>query len=401
MQTQRLTKLAFLLAAFFLPAFVFSQTVSQFDFNTTATIGTATIGPNATWYNPNSAVVGGVVHITVGCGHGFGLDMAVPGANFDTDNIQIITRFRRTGNEGTGNFFLRGSTFFGFRGRRLIAEYVYDDAGTPVTVSMPTDHWVSNSQYENYTFSYDNCTGIAQIWAGSLLVGYFDGPDNRDLYWAGFGDGLIAENVDNGCTAQYGMDWIMINGNSGSCLPLPVEFEAFTGHLENGKTQLKWSTASESNNDHFTVERSLDGLTFEPITTVPSSGNSSEIQNYAAEDPAPPAANLFYRIIQTDFNGGTSASEIITLDNSPVEDQLSLFPNPTTDRVTLNFSASDETERSVALLNLNGQTIFTHTLESGQTHFQESYDLSGYPKGIYLFRVASNQAACTKKLILH
>lgn len=399
-KTKRLIWLASLLTVVLTGVDTSAQTVSQFDFNSTATISTATIGPNGTTYNSNSAVVGGVVHITVGCGHGFGLDMAVPGATFNTDNIQVITHFRRTGNEGVGNFFLRGNTFFGFRGRRLIAEFAYDDGGIPVTVSMPTDHFVSNAVYETYTFSYDNCTGIAQILAGNTVVGYFDGPDNRDLYWTGAGDGFISENVDNGCSAQFGMDWIMINGNTGGCLPLPVEFQDFSVQLDQGKTQLKWATASETNNDFFTVERSLDGVIFEPLSQVTAVGNSSTYQPYATTDKSPPIGQLYYRIKQTDLNGSSSYSEVRSLLHSPEEDWLTLYPNPSSGIVQLNLLTAETSGRTLALINSQGQLLFESSLAPGQHAYEESFDFSSFPPGVYLFRIHSPAQSCTKKLWL-
>ena len=45
----------------------------------------------------------------------------------------------------------------------------------------------------------------------------------------------------------------------GNCTTLPVTFSSFTGSKESNKNILKWTTANEVNNNHFDVERSLDG----------------------------------------------------------------------------------------------------------------------------------------------
>src|SRR5581483_4119176 len=73
-------------------------------------------------------------------------------------------------------------------------------------------------------------------------------------------------------------------GSVGPCTPLPIELQSFTCQSQNSGIQLNWSTASETNNKFFTIERSLDGINFQAITNVNGAGNSSIAHNYSYLD---------------------------------------------------------------------------------------------------------------------
>ena len=86
--------------------------------------------------------------------------------------------------------------------------------------------------------------------------------------------------------------------------PLPVSLITFNAHYEDGKVKTSWSTASEVNNDYFTVERSVDGIVFEALTLVNGKGNSNQVHFYEWMDEVlPDKKYLYYRLRQTDFDG--------------------------------------------------------------------------------------------------
>ena len=75
--------------------------------------------------------------------------------------------------------------------------------------------------------------------------------------------------------------------------------------------RLDWSTASERNNDYFTIERSASGQDFEEVARVDGAGNSVSTVNYTDRDPWPLPGTSFYRLRQTDFDGTTSVSNMV------------------------------------------------------------------------------------------
>ena len=84
---------------------------------------------------------------------------------------------------------------------------------------------------------------------------------------------------------------------------LPIELLAFEGKCEGTAVVLRWVTASETNNDHFTLERSADGISWETLAMLPGAGNSTVERYYSFNDNQPLPGIGFYRLTQTDFDG--------------------------------------------------------------------------------------------------
>lgn len=99
--------------------------------------------------------------------------------------------------------------------------------------------------------------------------------------------------------------------------PLPIELLSFNGEkLACNENIIRWSTATETNNDHFEIERSTDGINYNLIGTVNGAGNSTHTISYLFLDLNPLASVNYYRLKQIDFNGDNSTSSIISVDNS-------------------------------------------------------------------------------------
>ncbi len=92
---------------------------------------------------------------------------------------------------------------------------------------------------------------------------------------------------------------------------LPIELTAFKGTCKTDKAYLSWTTASETNNDYFTIEKAVDGVTFSPIATIPGSGTSSQPNNYSYTDENAFIGFAYYRLKQTDFDGNYAYSYIV------------------------------------------------------------------------------------------
>lgn len=116
-----------------------------------------------------------------------------------------------------------------------------------------------------------------------------------------------------------------------SCLNilLPVEWLNFDAELspDERKVHCSWTTASETDNDYFMVERSADGENWEDIGQVDGAGTISEARSYQFTDAHPLPGVSYYRVRQTDFNGQSSRSQIDAVERSE-NDQWVLFPNP-------------------------------------------------------------------------
>lgn len=145
------------------------------------------------------------------------------------------------------------------------------------------------------------------------------------------------------------------------CDPLlPVTWLDFQAALVHGDraVQCSWRTAAEVNNDHFTVERSGDGLAWRSIGVVPGAGNSTTPLSYGFLDNEPLDGVSYYRIRQTDHNGGMDHSEVRAVRRD--HGALSVYPNPGTG----TFMLQGHSGGTLTVYDISGRTLdFTLSAE--------------------------------------
>ena len=168
---------------------------------------------------------------------------------------------------------------------------------------------------------------------------------------------------------------------------LPVKMVGFSAVTAQQKVKLQWQTATEINNDFFTVERSADNNEWTAIKTIKGAGNSSEEKKYEVYDDAPVTGTLHYRIKQTDHDGKTSYSEIRTVKYVAASNSVSLYPVPNTGN-TINIAGiHDFKNYELALLNTAGNLLYTTTVS------KTAVELPSLPKGIYFIRITNKLSA--------
>ena len=143
--------------------------------------------------------------------------------------------------------------------------------------------------------------------------------------------------------------------------PLPVELISFTAALKFDIVELKWSTASELNNDHFTIERSTDLENFDVVATIPGNGTSNVIRHYNTLDPSPVYGRSYYRLKQTDYDGKYSYSDVKVIDyEGPKFSSLRAYPNPLSGQylTVVITGLKDQTTVPVVIYNVQGQIVF-------------------------------------------
>ncbi|MBN2682330.1 MAG: T9SS type A sorting domain-containing protein [Bacteroidales bacterium] len=137
--------------------------------------------------------------------------------------------------------------------------------------------------------------------------------------------------------------------------PLPVELISFSAlHAEFFGVRLEWTTASEINNSHFIVERSVDGKQFVELTKVMGAGNTSELTHYSAEDTAPENGLAYYRLRQVDYDGTTAFSPIVPFRfESIFSGDMLVFPNPAEkgETINVNFEGLDPNKEVLVIVN--------------------------------------------------
>jgi len=189
---------------------------------------------------------------------------------------------------------------------------------------------------------------------------------------------------------------------------LPVELIAFEAHLEGNKVMLSWSTASEKNNDYFTVERSSNGLTFVEIAEVPGTGNSSTQNDYETIDGEPQQGVSYYRLKQTDHDGKFEYFDMVAINyevSSGGSCILKVYPNPCIGRCTVSLANCKNNENAdivVEVFDVAGNKVYSKipNRESNGS-FEFSLDANNnLSPGVYIVRGASFNEKYQRKVIV-
>ncbi|MBL0329614.1 MAG: T9SS type A sorting domain-containing protein [Bacteroidetes bacterium] len=185
---------------------------------------------------------------------------------------------------------------------------------------------------------------------------------------------------------------------------LPMELLSFDAHLNADKVEVTWTTASETNNDYFTIQKSKDAQIFEDLFQVDGAGNSTSIINYFDMDRSPYEGLSYYRLAQTDYNGFVSHSNIVPVEYHPNgESSINLFPNPLDESAIsyLELNQFGEQEVLVVLRDVLGKELFTKVIITKSNNELVAINQDGnLPKGAYLITASSNNKIYSKRLIV-
>ena len=174
---------------------------------------------------------------------------------------------------------------------------------------------------------------------------------------------------------------------------LPIGLLSFSAEKNKSTVDIKWNTASEINNDYFTVERSKDAIHFSTLVNVPGSGNSNSEKNYAAKDNSPYNGISYYRLKQTDFDGKFEYSDIVAVDFLTDEYGISIYPNPSTNELTIEISGN-KVLVNFEIINSIGVVVYQGILNQKMT-----IQTSSFAAGIYVIKFANDYVSECKKLI--
>ncbi|MFO7862482.1 MAG: PKD domain-containing protein, partial [Salinivirgaceae bacterium] len=189
--------------------------------------------------------------------------------------------------------------------------------------------------------------------------------------------------------------------------PLPIELLSFSAKPYNNQIKLEWTTLAELNNDYFTIEKTLDGITFDFVTQMEGAGNSATPLTYSTLDANPYTGTSYYRLTQTDFDG-TKVSfplEEVYFENEMAKPALTIFPNPASaDNAVIEISNVANQQLTITIFNETGGQLHTSELKTNKTSnkiiiTQNDIETQLKP-GMYLIRVSGRNISLQKKMII-
>jgi len=184
--------------------------------------------------------------------------------------------------------------------------------------------------------------------------------------------------------------------------PLPIQLLSFKAECNNKQNNLLWQTASEQNNDFFTLEKSFDGENFSVFIQVPSQGNSNVTQSYSAIDFTPFNGTNYYRLKQTDLDGQFTYSDIISLRCSSVNFNEDILPiSPSNGGVDALLQGIPGNKYQIKLTNVLGQVITNKEIILND--FQQPVNIyeSNLAIGIYYLLMQTESKNISKPLIIY
>jgi hypothetical protein len=231
-------------------------------------------------------------------------------------------------------------------------------------------------------------------------------PAGRSLYILATWSQLMSGSTFNFAGSQLSNPGGMIlryGVNSPVSIPLPVIGLSLSGKTQNNENVLTWTTIAEVNNDHFEVERSIDGIFFAPVASVYTkavNGNSNIPLTYFFRDQKQPASVVYYQIKQIDKSGKISYSNVINLQNSSIT-SLSLYPNPAKGVVRLVLNAENAGKVFISVVDITGRELIRKTANTTAGVNNIDINVSTIAPGTYLVKAnfSSGQRSETIKLI--
>jgi len=227
---------------------------------------------------------------------------------------------------------------------------------------------------------------------------------------------FVTEGLDSG---DYSMDMVITSNDplhSEIIVPIamkitsitPVELSSFTAENVDGEVILKWSTATETNNQGFEVERSQkSGVRSQNdwlnISFIEGKGTTTEMTDYSYKDKITNPGNYVYRLKQVDFDGTVSYSDEVEIDVTTLKD-FSLFqnyPNPFNPSTTIKFALPVDSKVKINVYNSLGQlveTLVDNKMESG--YHEVNFNASSLASGVYLYQLQAGEYVSVKKMLL-
>jgi hypothetical protein len=367
--------------------------------NTTATNILQFAGSNAVALNASTSsfVNGPVSVVTTSTSQNFTFPT---GASSRYQPIQMLTAGPTSGTTWTAQYFFAADAF------------ASNVTGGGITGVSQAEYWSlatgGSTQSAGVNINWGTGSASPPITLGQIIVA---SRGNSQTSWSAVASNAATGALTNGNVASSGTvsfaapnttTFFTIGSSSGT---LPVSWLMFTGtRVENG-VQLRWSTASELNNDRFEVQRSADGSTFVKVGAVLGNGTTTNISTYTYLDSdAPATGTLYYRLRQVDYDGTDDYSIVVEVGEGVNNSNTWVaYPNPFDGRelqvVTKDADMSLSAAISYRVLSTAGNEIAARrTTLSGLTNDLRDV-VADLAPGMYVLMLQSPKGYSSLRLV--
>lgn len=175
---------------------------------------------------------------------------------------------------------------------------------------------------------------------------------------------------------------------------LPIELVYFSAQQDDNTIVFEWETASELNNDYFTIEYSTNVEIWYEAKIVAGAGTTQLANEYSTSVAVStlPQGTVYFRLSQTDYNGTTTSFDVVAVEvENAIDEQIDVvvYPNPTTSVVNIKGAES----LNVSVINSNGSVENLHQMADNQ------YSVEHLRKGIYTLVIETQAGVVSKQLV--
>ena len=174
---------------------------------------------------------------------------------------------------------------------------------------------------------------------------------------------------------------------------LPIELTFFDAESQGSDINFTWQTATEKDNDYFTIEGSEDGLNWNSMNRITGAGTTEEVQNYAFVSPNYDNFSYF-RLKQTDFDGKSSYSDIVAV--KLIHEAMEIYPNPSNGR-ELNVNLPSNEAGTLQVLRSDGRVAYSLDFNNSQELHLNDLNLTS---GAYIVQIQQLDQIHVKRLIV-
>ena len=298
----------------------------------------------------------------------------------------------------------------------------YSSASINVSIDTPRGFWSDGSTWQtgivpNNSNCYDTILINTPVYIGSQISVNTCGAivfivEDTLIFKSGFkldlpaGSAFIVRDSGyvypegNGNSNQIFIGnteyWRSSDGPLHGNVYLDVSYISIEVSHSDGMTYLEWRTATETNNDYFIVQESLNGTDFEEVARIRGAGNSHKEQQYRFELPRILDQVYFYRLAQVDFDGSTELSDILVLDPSQYN---SIDVKLWADGGKLHINLSDiylPDDLKLYLIDATGKVVLS-SLFNNEVHSE--FDITQFMPGFYYCMISTpNEVLATRTL---
>lgn len=280
--------------------------------------------------------------------------------------------------------------------------------GAVFQVNLPAgftyqNHAITGWNFDAVQTTYNPNTGAFTIWTNNVVP-----VIKLEI-------NTVVANAQSGSFASvYSSNFQPQNPNSASISPTPItivpnstqpiELISFNARAKGLVNEITWATATEKNNDFFSIERSADGINFNEIAKVDGAGDYTGRLDYKFTDLRPLNGTSYYRIRQTDFDGTFSIFEAIRVQRNTIEaTAFKIVGNPSNgNRVIMQMSIESNIQTSTVKIYDNAGSLVAQKEINSRDLYNNEYILDGLnlSRGLHIVSFETSGKKYTERLMV-